>query len=354
MSQPIRVLIVDDSSTMRSLIAAILSSDPEITVCGQARDPIEARQMIKDLDPDVVTLDVEMPNMTGIDFLERIMRLRPTPVVMCSTLTQKGADITLEALEIGAVDCVGKPVDGLDQADDFAQLPAKVKVAAKAKLGGVAANRDIRKEVLTYAGATRLIVIGSSTGGVEALGAIIPVLLPNCPPTLVTQHMPPAFTASLAQRLNKNSAATVTEAQDGETLLAGHVYIAPGGPRHLTVAATSAGLQCRLIDSPPVNGHRPSVDVLFHSAATLGGADMIGVILTGMGRDGAAGLLAMRNAGAATLGQDEATSVVYGMPRVAFEMNAVQRQAPINQMAQAILVAGADHASAASLKRGVH
>ncbi|HVY33604.1 MAG TPA: chemotaxis protein CheB, partial [Caulobacteraceae bacterium] len=229
MSPPIRVLVVDDSSTMRTLIAAILTSDPDITVCGQARDPIEARQMIKDLNPDVVTLDVEMPNMTGIEFLERIMRLRPTPVVMCSTLTQRGAEITLEALEIGAVECVGKPVDGLDSADDFAQLPTKVKIAAKAKLGGAAASRAPRGDVLPFAGSTRLVAIGSSTGGVEALGAIIPLMPPNCPPTVVTQHMPPAFTASLAQRLNKISAASVAEAQEGAPLTPGHIYIAPGG-----------------------------------------------------------------------------------------------------------------------------
>jgi two-component system chemotaxis response regulator CheB len=354
MSTPIRVLIVDDSSTMRSLIAALLSSDPDIVVCGQACDPIQARQMIKDLNPDVVTLDVEMPNMTGIDFLERLMRLRPTPVVMCSTLTQRGAEITLEALELGAVDCVGKPVDGLDQAEDFAQLPAKVKVAAKAKLGGMAANRGPRGDVLSYSGSTRLVAIGSSTGGVEALGAIIPLLPPNCPPVVITQHMPPAFTASLAQRLNKISAADVAEARDGAMLIPGHVYIAPGGPRHLVVADTPAGLQCRLVDSEPVNGHRPSVDVLFRSVAEFSGPDVIGVILTGMGKDGAAGLLALRKTGATTLGQDEATCVVYGMPRVAFDMKAVERQMPIDQMAHAILTAGTGRIAAAAMRKGVH
>jgi two-component system chemotaxis response regulator CheB len=354
MSAPIRVLIVDDSSTMRSLIAALLSSDPEIVICGQACDPLEARQMIKDLNPDVVTLDVEMPNMTGIDFLERLMRLRPTPVIMCSTLTQRGADITLEALEIGAVDCVGKPVDGLDSADDFAQLAAKVKVAAKAKLGGMAANRGPRGDVLSYTGSTRLVAIGSSTGGVEALGAIIPRLPPNSPPVVITQHMPPAFTASLAQRLNKISAVTVTEARDGVMLEQGHVYIAPGGSRHLTVADTPHGLQGRLVDSEPVNGHRPSVDVLFRSIEEYAGPDIVGAILTGMGRDGAAGLLALRKAGAKTLGQDEATCVVYGMPRVAFDMKAVERQVPIDQMAQAILTAGASRSAGASMRKGAY
>ncbi len=353
MSAPIRVLIVDDSSTMRSLIAAILGSDPQIVICGQACDPLEARQMIKDLNPDVITLDVEMPNMTGIDFLERIMRLRPTPVVMCSTLTQRGAEITLEALEIGAVDCVGKPVDGLDQAEDFAQLPAKVKIAAKAKLGGVAANRPAPKSVTSYEGHRRLIAIGSSTGGVEALGAIIPMLPPNCPPVVITQHMPPAFTGSLASRLNKLSAVTVAEAQDGVMLRPGHVHIAPGGALHMEVEAVGGGLRCRLVDNPPVNGHRPSVDVLFNSVAAAVGAEAVGVILTGMGRDGAAGLLAMRRAGAATLGQDEATCVVYGMPRVAFELGAVERQAPINHMVEAIMATDASTVRAASLKRGM-
>jgi two-component system chemotaxis response regulator CheB len=349
---PIRVLIVDDSPTMRTLIAAILNSDPDIAVCGQARDAIEARQMIKDLNPDVITLDVEMPNMTGLDFLERLMRLRPTPVIMCSTLTQRGADITLEALELGAVDCVGKPVDGLDQAHDFAQLPAKVKVAAKAKLGGAAAGRSLRRDVQPYLGKARLVVIGSSTGGVEALGSIIPLLPSNCPPTLVTQHMPATFTSSLAQRLNKNSAATVREARDGEKLVSGCVYIAPGGVGHLTVTAGADGLRSRMLDRPPVNGHRPSVDVLFASAAEAAGSDAVGVILTGMGRDGAQGLLAMRKAGAVTLGQDEATCVVYGMPRAAHELDAVERQVSIDQMAQAILTAGVS--SAALLKKETH
>jgi two-component system chemotaxis response regulator CheB len=329
-----RVLIVDDSATMRSLIAAVLRRDPELEVVGQAADPIEARQAIKTLDPDVITLDVEMPNMNGLDFLEKIMRLRPMPVVMVSTLTAKGADATLEAMEIGAVDCVAKPSTGGMHA--FDDLAMKVKAAARARVRplGDAPPRPAPGRDYTPGGS--LLALGSSTGGVEALINILSHFPANCPPTVVTQHMPATFTKSFAERLNRLCAPEVREATDGAPLTVGHVYIAPGGEQHLEVGGGDQ-LRCRVRPGEPVNGHRPSVDVLFHSVARMAGARSVGAILTGMGRDGAQGLLAMRQAGARTLGQDESSSIVYGMPKVAFEIGAVERQFPLDRMASEIL-----------------
>lgn len=332
------VLVVDDSATMRGLIAAALKRDPDIEVLGFANDPLEAREQIKKLNPDVVTLDVEMPHMNGIEFLEKIMRLRPTPVVMVSTLTQKGAEITIEALELGAVDCVGKPVpgDGVSPHEAFADLPEKVKAAARARVrpySGPVAPVERQKN---YAAAGELILaIGSSTGGVEALMTILANFPDTCPPTVITQHMPATFTKSFAERLNRISGATVAEAHDGARLMPGHVYVAPGGVAHLEVVS-SAHPVCRLRESEPVNGHRPSVDVLFESVAKLN-RPSVGVILTGMGRDGAAGLAAMRKAGARTLGQDESSCVVYGMPKAAFETGAVEKQVGLSRMGPAIL-----------------
>jgi two-component system chemotaxis response regulator CheB len=329
----VRTLIVDDSPTMRSLIAAVLRRDPEIEVVGQAGDPLEARQAIKSLDPDVVTLDIEMPNMSGLEFLEKIMRLRPTPVIMVSTLTQAGAEATLEALEIGAFDCIAKPSTGGIEA--FAELPTKVKAAAKARirhgLTGAAQARPDR-----YVSDGRLVAIGSSTGGVEALINILQGFPKDCPPTLITQHMPATFTKSFAARLDRSCAPVVTEAVDGEPIQRGHVYLAPGGVAHLEVSGATQW-RCRLRESEPVNGHRPSVDVLFRSVAAVAGARALGVILTGMGGDGGRGLLAMRQAGARTLGQDEATCVVYGMPKVAHELGAVERQLPLSAIGAEIL-----------------
>jgi two-component system chemotaxis response regulator CheB len=330
----IRVLIVDDSATMRSLIAAVLARDPEIEVVGQAGDPLEARQAIKDLNPDVLTLDVEMPNMNGIEFLEKIMRLRPMPVVMVSTLTVRGAEVTLEALELGAVDCVAKPSTG--GLEGFQELPAKVKAAAQARVRPLRAAPAVAAAPIAHASDGRLVAIGSSTGGVEALIAILGRFPANCPATVVTQHMPASFTASFAARLDRLCAPKVEEAYDGAPLEAGRVYVAPGGACHLEVAG-AAQLRCRVQPGEPVNGHRPSVDVLFRSAAKTVGARGVGVILTGMGRDGAQGLLAMRQAGARTVGQDEASCVVYGMPKAAFEIGAVARQAPLDRIATELL-----------------
>ncbi len=334
MSAPVRVLIVDDSPTMRGLIMAALRRDPEIEVVGSAADPLEARALIKELNPDVITLDVEMPNMNGLEFLEKIMRLRPMPVVMVSTLTQSGAEITLQALEMGAVDAVGKPGAGATAAEAFAELTLKVKTAARSRVRAREPLSAPRPNADYRAAPDHVLAIGASTGGVEALLTILSAFPANCPATVITQHMPATFTPSFAARLDKASAATVTEAVDGALLMPGHIYLAPGGVAHLEVSGVTP--RCRLIPGDTVSGHRPSVDVLFRSVARLR-RPMTGVILTGMGRDGADGLLAMRQAGARTLGQDEASSVVYGMPRVAHEIGAVERQLPLHRLSSAIL-----------------
>lgn len=324
----IRVLIVDDSPTMRGVIAARLRADPAIEVVGQAADPHEAREAIKRLNPDVVTLDIEMPNMDGIVFLDKIMRLRPTPVIMVSSLTQKGADVTLRALEIGAFDCVAKPSGG--SFEDFDQLPEKVKAAAQSRqrFRRLTTNSPTSMEAFSPDG--RMIAIGASTGGVEALIAVLQEFPANCPPTIITQHMPPAFTRSFAERLNGLCRARVAEARDGDVLAVGQVYLAPGD-HHLELSGQGQ-MRCRLSSEAKVNGHRPSADVMFHSVVRTAGERAVGVILTGMGRDGADGLRAMRQAGCETLGQDEASCVVYGMPRVAFEVGAVQKQLSLDQI----------------------
>jgi len=331
----VRTVVVDDSATMRSLISAALRRDPEIEVVGQAGDPLEARQVIKDLNPDVVTLDIEMPNMNGLEFLERIMRLRPMPVVMVSTLTQAGADATLRALELGAVDCVAKPTSVAGAADGLSDLAVRVKAAARAT---VRPRVDAPKPVVRagYAASGEVVAIGSSTGGVEALLTVLANFPANCPPTVITQHMPATFTKSFAARLDRITDAHVEEAYDDAPIEPGRIYLAPGGDRHLEVYR-SGGLRCRLRSGDTISGHRPSVDALFSSVAATVAGSAVGVILTGMGRDGAAGLKAMRDAGAKTLGQDESTCVVYGMPRVAFEYGAVSRQLPIGEIGPSIL-----------------
>src|SRR5262245_46874224 len=342
MSAPVRVLIVDDSAVMRQLLSSLLSDDPEIEVVGTAPDPHVARERIKSLNPDVITLDVEMPHMDGVTFLRKIMTLRPTPVVMISTLTQAGAEITLEALEIGAVDFIAKPTQDLANAMAglAAELQAKVKGAARARVGvrrtpAAPAVPRIRQPRSHRAGG-KIVVIGASTGGVEALKVVLMGLPPDCPATLITQHMPPRFTAAFAERLNRECPMTVSQAAHDEVIEPGHVYIAPGS-HHLEIQRSGGRSICRLSDGPPVAGHRPSVDVLFRSAARTVGKSAVGVILTGMGKDGAEGLFEMRQAGAATLGQNEETSLIYGMPRVAFERGGVMRQYPLAHISDAIL-----------------
>lgn len=338
MSKPARVLVVDDSATMRGLITAILSSDPDVNVVGQAGDAMEARAAIKELNPDVITLDIEMPNMNGLEFLEKIMKLRPMPVIMVSTMTHRGAEASLAALEIGAFDCVGKPTAG--ERYPFGDLADKVKAAARSQRQfarpGEAALAAKPPTVADFRVGRKIVAIGSSTGGVEALIAVLQKFPANCPPTVITQHMPQTFTKSFADRLNRLCAPVVQEATDGARLEIGKIYLAPGGDRHLQVASSSAP-HCRLVERDPVNGHRPSVDVLFDSVAELAGRNAVGVILTGMGRDGAAGLLKMRHAGARTIGQNEKTCVVYGMPRVAYELGGVEQQLPLTAIGEEIL-----------------
>lgn len=334
-----RVLVVDDSRTMRSLICLALSRDPDIEVVGEAADPLEARSAMKALDPDVLTLDVEMPNMNGIEFLSKIMHLRPTPVIMVSNLTHAGTEATIAALEIGAVDCVAKPMPG--EKEIFADLPLKVKAAAGARPHLMRAPRKEDAHAHKDASADympdgKLIAIGASTGGVEALITLLSEFPQNCAPTVITQHMPATFTKSFAERLDRLCAPRVSEAVEGAPLVAGQIYLAPGSIAHLQVGSGKK-LVCRLTPSGPVNGHRPSVDVLFKSVAETAKSQAVGIILTGMGRDGADGLAAMRQAGARTIGQDRATSLVYGMPRVAYEIGAVEKQMPLKKIGDEVL-----------------
>jgi two-component system chemotaxis response regulator CheB len=350
----VRALIVDDSALMRQLLSSCLSADPEIEVVGTAADPIEARDMIKALNPDVITLDVEMPRMDGVTFLRKIMSLRPMPVVMISTLTQAGAEVTLEALEIGAVDFIAKPTKdiGTVMTELAGELQAKVKAAARVRVRARHVEQKPApkpKPVVGDLSPKKIVTIGASTGGVEALKAVLIHLPANCPPILITQHMPERFTASFAKRLNSECAMTVSEACNGDVIEQGHVYIAPGA-RHLELSKNAGRFVCRLTDDPPVSGHRPSVDVLFRSAAKIAGPDIVGVILTGMGKDGSEGMVQLRQAGAITIGQDEATSLIYGMPRVAFERGAVQRQYPLHDIADAILDACRDKPGQASAR----
>jgi two-component system chemotaxis response regulator CheB len=332
----IKVLIVDDSATMRSLIGAVLRRDPEIEVVGTAGDPLEARAKIKELEPDVLTLDIEMPNMNGLEFLEKIMRLRPMPVIMVSTLTQKGADATIEALEIGAFDCIGKPGPDTDVVSAFGELVDKVKAAARARVRPIGQSTGKVAPQARFIPNGRMVAIGSSTGGVEALLTLLARFPANCPATVITQHMPAAFTRSFAERLNRACAAEVSEAWDGAPMQTGKVYLAPGGATHLEIAGQQSP-RCVLREGDLVNGHRPSVDRLFFSMAHAVGPKSVGVILTGMGRDGAQGLKAIRDEGGRTLGQDERSCVVYGMPKAALDLGAVERQTSLERMADAIL-----------------
>lgn len=335
----VRTLIVDDSASMRAALNRILSADPEIEVVGLAPEPHAAREMIKELNPDVLTLDIEMPGMDGLSFLERIMRLRPMPVVMCSTLTARGAEATIEALRLGAVDCIAKPSgNALEIARVGENLCAMVKAAARSSVRAASTSTPA---LSVSAGPSRdmVIAIGASTGGVEALFAVLSRLPVDCPPVLVVQHMPAAFTGSFAARLDRECAVHVVEAVDGTPIARGTVYIAPGGERHMELAgggeAGSFG-RIKLRRGDPVTGHRPSVDVLFHSVSALG-SSAVGAILTGMGADGAQGLLAMRDAGARTFGQSKDSCVVYGMPRAAYELGSVEREVGLSAMPEAIL-----------------
>ncbi|GLQ54248.1 protein-glutamate methylesterase/protein-glutamine glutaminase [Devosia nitrariae] len=332
----IRVLVVDDSALIREVLSRTLVRDGDITVVGTATDPIEAREKIRTLDPDVVTLDIEMPNMNGLAFLDKLMRLRPTPVIMVSTLTKKGASETLLALELGAVDFVAKPGADLSGGIEAfaAGLRDKVRAAARSDVRGRAGRVEAPKVAVRTAAAPAgaVIAIGASTGGVEAIRAVLSDMPVDCPPILIAQHMPAGFTSRFAARLDELSAVTVVEAEDRLPLQVGHAYVARGD-YHLRIERSSGQLKCRLGQDDPASGHRPSVDVLFESVARTIGPMAVGAILTGMGRDGARGLKLMRQAGAYTVGQSQASALVYGMPRVAFEEGAVVEQAPLEAIA---------------------
>jgi two-component system chemotaxis response regulator CheB len=341
-----RVLIIDDSALVRSLLTEIVNREPDLEAIGAAPDPLVAREMIRALSPDVLTLDIEMPKMDGLDFLERLMRLRPTPVVMVSTMTERGAEVTLKALELGAIDFVCKPRLGIAAGlqDLAADICEKIRVASKARL-----NRHVRPGEPRATGADspskrapthysrlsteKLIAIGASTGGTEAIREVITRLSADSPAVLITQHMPPGFTRSFAARLDGLCRMTVSEANDGERVLPGHVYIAPGD-RHMKLERCGSNYVVALDDGPPVNRHRPSVDVLFRSVAAAAGQNALGVMLTGMGRDGASAMLEMKQAGAFNIAQDEASCVVFGMPKEAIAIGAVDEVRPINRIAE--------------------
>jgi two-component system, chemotaxis family, protein-glutamate methylesterase/glutaminase len=343
-TRPIKVLVIDDSALVRTLLADILSSDPDIEVVGTASDAIRGLEKIAALTPDVITLDIDMPRCDGLSMLDRLMPLWPLPVVMISALTRDGAEATLRALELGAVDFIEKPMLdmrlGMEAISDI--VITKIKLAANA-----AARRkpDIQgfavaplPRAVQTRGQAALVAIGASTGGVAALNLILPALASTTAPILIAQHMPPVFTQQLAKRLDKQCNITVCEAEDGMPIRTGHAYIAPGD-RHLQVRRTSAGLMCALWDGQLVNGHKPSVDVLFDSVATLLGRSALGILLTGMGRDGAAGLLNMRQAGAMTICQDEASSLVYGMPQAGKQIGAATSEAALSSVPDIISAA---------------
>jgi two-component system chemotaxis response regulator CheB len=331
----ITVLVVDDSALIREVLSRTLGRDGDITVVGTAEDPIEAREKIKTLNPDVLTLDIEMPNMNGLAFLDKLMRLHPMPVVMVSTLTTKGASETLLALELGAVDFVAKAsTDLAGGLEAFgASLREKVRAAAPSRVRGHGAKPAVGQRLRTAAApAGSLIAIGASTGGVEAIRIVLGELPADCPPIVIAQHMPAGFTTRFAARLDELCEVTVVEAEDRMPLEAGHAYVARGD-WHLRVERSSGQLKCRLTQDELTSGHRPSVDVLFESVARTVGPMAVGAILTGMGRDGARGLKLMRDAGAFTVGQSAASALVYGMPRVAFEEGAVAEQVPVEAVA---------------------
>jgi len=343
MAGPVRVLVVDDSALMRQMVSKALTETGEIDVVDTATDPLDAREKIKQHNPDVLTLDIEMPKMDGISFLDKIMRLRPMPVVMLSTLTAEGAEVTLKALEIGAVDFHLKPKNPGDFAKEAAELRNKVLVAAKSRPDQSPSVSSAKSETKPpqfpgrYTPGAFLAAIGSSTGGVEALHQLISQFPENCPPTVITQHMPEGFTSSFARRLNERVAPQVSEAAHNMDVGPGQVVIAPGGAHHLRVGRSGSVWRCELTEGDPISGHRPSVDALFHSVADSAGPRAIAAILTGMGADGAAGLKAIRDNGGHTVGQNEASCIVYGMPRVAKEMGAVETELPLDKIATKIL-----------------
>lgn len=341
----IKVLIVDDSALIRSVMSEIISSQPDMEVVGVAPDPLVARELIKQTNPDVLTLDVEMPKMDGLDFLEKLMRLRPMPVVMVSSLTERGSEITMRALELGAVDFVTKPKISIQSGmREYTELIAdkiraasrarvKARTIAAAKPGEGGALPQLRNPLMS---SEKLIIIGASTGGTEAIREFLQRMPSDCPGILIAQHMPEGFTTSFAKRLDSLCKISVREAAGDERVLPGHAYIAPGHS-HLTLVRSGANYMTRIDQNEPVNRHRPSVDVLFKSAAISAGKNAVGVILTGMGKDGAMGMLQMKMAGAYNFAQDEASCVVFGMPREAIAVGGVNEVAPLTEIPAKVL-----------------
>ncbi|WP_342720889.1 chemotaxis response regulator protein-glutamate methylesterase [Acidovorax sp. FHTAMBA] len=351
MSRKIRVIVVDDSALVRSLLSEIINRQRDMECIGTANDPLVAREMIRELNPDVITLDVEMPRMDGIDFLGRLMRLRPMPVVMISTLTERGAEVTMKALELGAVDFVAKPRVGLASGlNELAtQIVEKIRVAAVAQVrrapsreataGASAAGVAVAPPASALLGrlsTEKLICIGASTGGTEAIKEVLVHMPADSPAIVITQHMPPGFTTSFAARLNGLCQITVKEAANGERILPGHAYIAPGGTQ-FRVARSGANYVAVVDDSPAVNRHKPSVEVLFKSAAAVVGRNAFGIMLTGMGNDGAAAMREMKDAGSYNYVQDEASCIVFGMPREAIAHGAADEVLPLGQIAPALI-----------------
>jgi two-component system chemotaxis response regulator CheB len=350
----IKVLIVDDSALIRSVMKEIIGSQPDMEVVGVAPDPLVARELIKQTNPDVLTLDVEMPKMDGLDFLEKLMRLRPMPVVMVSSLTERGSEITMRALELGAVDFVTKPKISIQSGmREYADLIAdKIRAAAKARVSArkiptgqpVAGALPALRNPLTSS--EKLIIIGASTGGTEAIREFLMQMPSDCPGILIAQHMPEGFTSSFARRLDSLCKISVREAAGEERILPGHAYIAPGHS-HLLLGRSGANYVTKVEQTDPVNRHRPSVDVLFRSAAQFAGKNAVGVILTGMGKDGAAGMLEMKNAGSYNFAQDEASCVVFGMPREAIAVGGTHEVGALTALPGMVLNYLATHGSRA-------
>lgn len=351
----IKVLIVDDSALIRSVMTEIISGQSDMEVVGVAPDPLVARDLIKLTNPDVLTLDVEMPKMDGLDFLEKLMRLRPMPVVMVSSLTERGSEITMRALELGAVDFVTKPKLSIQSGmREYTEMIAdKIRAAAKARIKprliqvpGAAKAGPLPAIRNPLTSSEKLIIIGASTGGTEAIREFLMQMPSDCPGILIAQHMPEGFTRSFARRLDSLCKISVRESAGGERVLPGHAFIAPGHS-HLLLVRSGANYMTQLDQGAPVNRHRPSVDVLFESAASAAGKNAVGVILTGMGKDGAAGMLEMRNAGAYNFAQDEASCVVFGMPREAIAIGATHEVGPLNALPGMVLDYLAKHGSRA-------
>jgi len=337
----IRVLVVDDSAVVREVLSAELGKAPDIEVVGTATDPYVARDKIVALHPDVITLDIEMPRMDGLTFLGKLMEHHPLPVVVVSSLTPQGSDMAIRALELGAVEVVSKPGSAYSVAEISRSLVGAIRAAAQARPARrveTTAKPLTGPSPSTLRTTSKILAIGASTGGTEAIREVLTRLPATAPPTLIVQHMPEHFTSAFARRLDEQCAMEVHEATDGEPLVPGRALLAPGN-RHLLLGRSGARYFARVKDGPPVHHQRPSVDVLFHSVARYAGANAVGVILTGMGADGAKGMLAMRQAGARTFAQDERTCVVFGMPKEALRLGAAELAAPLCDLPRLILEA---------------